>query len=52
MNHLSSYPSDRRIDSGEFRVCYKVESKIVYIVIVGKRNDDELYKKLPRVEQF
>ncbi|MCI0564354.1 MAG: type II toxin-antitoxin system RelE/ParE family toxin [Nitrososphaera sp.] len=33
--HLSGYPGYRRIDSGEFRVCYTVTTNIVRIVVVG-----------------
>lgn len=46
--HLSGYPGYRRIDSGEFRVCYTAVDKVIRIVIVGKRNDDEVYKRLAR----
>lgn len=47
--HLSGYPGYRRIDSGEFRVCYTVIDGIVRVVVVGKRNDDEVYRNLSRV---
>lgn len=46
--HLSGYPNYRRIDLGEFRVCYKVENGIIFVSVVGKRNDDEVYRQLSR----
>jgi len=46
--HLSGYPGYRRIDAGEFRVCYTIAGEVIRIVVVGKRNDDEVYKKLER----
>jgi len=46
--HLSGYPKYRPIDSGEFRVCYKVEDKVIFVSVVGKRNDDEVYRQLSR----
>ena len=46
--HLSGYPDYRRIDSGEFRVCYKVIGQVIYVIVVGKRNDDAVYKELAR----
>ena len=46
--HLAGHPGFRRIDSGEFRVCYKVNDKIICVVVVGKRNDDEVYRDFSR----
>jgi mRNA interferase RelE/StbE len=46
--HLSGYPGYRRIDSGEFRICYSVVGPVIRVVIVGKRNDDAVYKDLAR----
>ncbi len=46
--HLSGYPGYRRIDSGEFRVCYSVVDETIRVVVVGRRNDDEVYKTLSR----
>ena len=43
---LTGYPY-HRIDAGEFRIIYDIESEeTVRIIIVGKRNDDEVYKRL------
>lgn len=46
--HLAGHPGYRRIDCGEFRVCYRVDGNEVCIVVVGKRNDDEVYRELSR----
>jgi mRNA interferase RelE/StbE len=46
--HLAGHPGYRRIDCGEFRVCYAVADGVVRITIVGKRNDDDVYRRLAR----
>ena len=38
----------RRTDIGEYRIVYYVETDILKIHVVGKRNDDEVYKILRR----
>ena len=35
-----------RVDVGEFRIIYLVETDTIKIVLIGKRNDDEIYKML------
>jgi len=40
--------SYRRVDIGEYRVIYRFETDTVYIALIGKRNDDEVYKKFGR----
>ncbi len=37
-----------RTDIGEYRVIYFVEEKVLFITIIGKRNDGEVYKFLMR----
>lgn len=39
-----------RVDSGEYRIYYEVndDEKLVIIYLVGKRDDEELYKRLKR----
>lgn len=37
-----------RVDVGEYRIIYTHTEEVVTIVIVGKRNDDEVYKELKR----
>ncbi len=46
---LSGYPY-HRVDSGEYRIIYIVNGDTLEIKICGKRNDDEVYKKLKRSE--
>ncbi len=40
-----------RVDSGEYRIYYHVddEERIVSVLVVGKRNDAEIYKTLRRM---
>ena len=35
---------ERRVDVGEFRVIYAITDETVEILVVGKRNGDEVYK--------
>lgn len=37
-----------RVDSGEYRIVYRVseEEKTIYVILIEKRNDDEVYKIL------
>jgi mRNA interferase RelE/StbE len=37
-----------RVDQGEYRIVYLFDADTVYLIIVGKRNDDEVYKKASR----
>ena len=36
---------ERRIDIGEYRIIYTYDKELVSIIIIGKRNDDDVYKK-------
>lgn len=38
----------RRTDQGEFRIVYHFDDETVFIVVIGKRNDDEVYRKVER----
>jgi len=35
-----------RCDSGEYRIVYDVSEDTLRIIIIGKRNDDEVYRRL------
>ncbi len=35
----------RRADIGEYRILYQVEGDMLYVLAVGKRNDDEVYRR-------
>lgn len=41
-------PRRRRKDVGEYRIIYYYDEQNLYIELVGKRNDDEIYKKTRR----
>ena len=45
---LKGYEGHWRVDFGEFRLVYRFDDKTVYLVIIGKRNDDKVYKPLER----
>jgi mRNA interferase RelE/StbE len=38
----------RRVDSGEYRIVYRVEGDCLKVPIIGKRNDDAVYRQLSR----
>lgn len=44
---LKGYPF-HRADSGEYRIIYEISADTLFILLVGKRNDDEIYKQLKR----
>ncbi|MBD2679654.1 MULTISPECIES: type II toxin-antitoxin system RelE/ParE family toxin [Nostoc] len=48
---LIGYPGYYRIDSGEYRIVYRfdIDADLVEVILVGKRNDDEVYKQLKRL---
>lgn len=39
-----------RTDIGEYRIVYEFDEQCVRILIIGKRNDDDVYRKLRRRE--
>ncbi len=45
---LKGYENLYRVDMGEHRIVYRFDAKSVSVLIVDKRNDDEVYKKLAR----
>lgn len=42
---LVGYPY-RRADIGEYRIVYRVEQDCLKVALIGKRNDDEVYRQL------
>jgi mRNA interferase RelE/StbE len=42
---LSGYTEYHRVDIGEYRIIYRFDKDTVYIAVIGKRNDDEVYKR-------
>ena len=45
---LKGYAPWRRAKSGEYRIIYQIEGDILYIGLIGKRNDDEIYRLVER----
>lgn len=45
MKSLAGY---YRTDIGEFRIIYKFDKETVYIVEIGRRNDDDVYAQFDR----
>lgn len=41
---------ERRVDVGEYRVIYALAEDWIEILIVGKRNDDDVYKAWSRTQ--
>ncbi len=39
----------RRADRGEYRIVCRLAGQVLQIVLVGKRNDDEVYRQLKRL---
>lgn len=48
---LKGYEGYYRVDSGEYRIVYRFDpgEDLVEVILVGKRNDDEVYKQLSRL---
>lgn len=48
---LAGYQGLRRVDSGEYRIVYRYHelSDVAEILLIGKRNDDEVYRRLRRL---
>jgi mRNA interferase RelE/StbE len=48
---LKGYSDLFRVDSGEYRIVYRYlpQDDLVTVILVGKRNDDEVYKQLQRL---
>jgi mRNA interferase RelE/StbE len=39
----------RRVDIGEYRIVYRVDGELLKVPLIGKRNDDEVYRNLRRL---
>ena len=46
---LSGYTEYHRVDMGEYRIIYRFDDDTVYIAVVGKRNDDDVYKRFKQL---
>ena len=38
----------RRTDIGEYRIIYRVEAECLKVALIGKRNDDEVYRRITK----
>ena len=45
---LKGYAPMRRLKAGEFRIIFLIEDEMVKVALIGKRNDDDVYKALAR----
>ena len=45
---LKGYAPYRRAKSGEYRIIFYVEAGTLFVPLIGKRNDDEVYQLLKR----
>lgn len=44
--HLSGYPGHYRVDSGEYRIVFKIVKDVINVVLINKRNDGVVYRNL------
>jgi len=47
--YLVNFHPYRRADVGEYRIIYRIDKTTLVILLVGKRNDDEVYRKMRRL---
>ena len=45
---LRGYDDYRRADIGEYRIIYRFSQAMVFVTLLGKRKDDEVYRKFKR----
>ena len=45
---LKGYAPYRRVKSGEYRIIFYIEDEMLFVPLIGKRNDDEVYQLLKR----
>lgn len=45
---IREYTPFLRTDIGEYRIVYKIADQTIFITLVDKRNDDQIYKLLQR----
>ena len=47
---LTGYPF-RRVDIGEYRIVYRVDGEHLRVPLIGRRNDDDVYRRLRRLSR-
>ena len=45
---LQGHSEFYRKDLGEYRIIFRYDDEILYLTLIGKRNDGEVYRKLER----
>jgi len=45
---ISGNPGFFRADCGEYRIIYEIEADCLNLIMIGKRNDDEVYEQFKR----
>jgi mRNA interferase RelE/StbE len=48
---VKGYAPFRRLKSGEYRVVYFIEGETLFVTLIGKRNDDDIYKQLAKLKR-
>lgn len=48
---VKGYSPFRRLKSGEYRVVYFIENETFHVTLIGKRNDDEIYRQIERMRR-
>ncbi len=46
---MKGFPGYFRVDIGEYRIIYTISESKINIELIGKRNDDEVYRKFKRL---
>ena len=46
---LKGYAPYRRLKAGEYRVIFFIETEVINITLIGKRNDDDIYKQVKKL---
>lgn len=46
---LKGYAPLRRLKAGEFRIVYRLDGEVVQVLVIGRRNDDDVYRMLARL---
>ncbi|MEK7122547.1 MAG: type II toxin-antitoxin system RelE/ParE family toxin [Patescibacteria group bacterium] len=48
-SQLRNHNEYRRADIGEYRIVYRISPETLFITLVGKRNDDDVYRRMKRL---
>lgn len=42
--------AERRVDAGEYRIIYAINDDTIEVLVIGKRNDSDVYKQWERMK--